>query len=293
MKAGAVAFLGIAATAALAVVATTQVLPQMQTDLQTAVNRALADNGLTHVKAEVSGQDVTLRLKDNDPAHVAELTQAKTVVSGVAMPGEPRVAHGGALLNRPVSRVAIADVATPPVPADNDHSALPAAQVAPAASMAAPPPVEGARATAVVAYSDKPRVAGDAAYEAATVAANSCEQRVNAVMTGQRLDFEPGTYDLTSPSRDVLNDVYRVVAACPATARLTVSGYTDNVGDGTVNQLISQARAQAVADALVKKGLPADRISVRGYGAALPVADNATPEGREKNRRIVFSVNAG
>ncbi|HWU49591.1 MAG TPA: OmpA family protein [Asticcacaulis sp.] len=290
MKAGAIACLGIAATAALAVVATTQVLPQMQTDLQTAVNRALADNGLTHVKAEVSGQDVTLRLKDNDPAHVAELTQAKTVVSGVAMPGEPHIAHGGALLNRPVSRVAIADVATPPVPADNDHSALPASQ---AVAMPAPPPVNGALATAVAAAVDTPSVAGDAAYEAATVAANSCEQRVNAVMAGQRLDFEPGTYDLTSPSRDVLNDVYRVVAACPATARLTVSGYTDNVGDGTVNQLISQARAQAVADALVKKGLPADRIAVRGYGAALPVADNATPEGREKNRRIVFSVNAG
>jgi outer membrane protein OmpA-like peptidoglycan-associated protein len=271
----------------------TQILPQMQAELQTAVNQALAQHGLTHVEAQVSGQDVTLRLKTNDPAHVAELTEAKAVITGVAMPGEPHIAHGGVLLNRPVSRVAIADVSTPPVPADNDHSALPAGQAAPAAALAAPPPVEGARATAIAMTGDKPRVAGDDAYEAAAVAATTCEQRIDAVMSGRRLDFEPGTYDLTGPSRDTLGAVYRVLSACPASARVTISGYTDNVGDGVVNQLISQARAQAVADALVNKGLSADRIAVRGYGAALPVADNATPEGRERNRRVVFSVNAG
>ena len=57
--------------------------------------------------------------------------------------------------------------------------------------------------------------------------------------------------------------------------------------------MADRSTLQQGVDALTKRGLAADRVAVRGYGAALPVADNATPEGREKNRRIVFSVNAG
>lgn len=287
MKAAAVWCLGVAGLAAMGAVAVARVLPRMQADLQTAVDKALRVDGLAHVGAEARGQDVILHLKNNDPAHANELIAAQKAVAAVSMPGEPTIPNGGRLLNSPVSRVVIADTPTPPVPADNHHDALPGP------SSAAPPPVAGTRAVAVAAMSDTPRVAGDAAQEAAAVAANACGQRVDAIMAGRRIDFEPGTYDLTGPSKAALNQVYDALSACPAKTRLTVSGYTDNVGDGMVNQLISQARAQAVADALTRRGLAADRVAVRGYGAALPVADNATPEGREKNRRIVFSVNAG
>ncbi|MDI7774242.1 OmpA family protein [Asticcacaulis sp. EMRT-3] len=296
MQAGAVWFLGVLGLAGLSAAAVVNVLPAMQADLQSSIDKALLADGLGHVSADVSGQSVILRLKDKNPAHAAELLRAKTLVEGVAIPGEIRVPRGGILLNRPVSSVTVAEMATPPVPANSDHSALPAAQTqasSVAAVLATPETVGGERATVIAASGDLPRVAGDAAQEASVLAARSCEDRVRAVVNDRRVDFEPGTYELTGSSLDLVHDVYRVVAACPAHARVTVAGYTDNVGDGTVNQLISQARAQAVADALVADGLKTGQVTVRGFGAALPVADNSTVAGREQNRRVVFSVNAG
>jgi outer membrane protein OmpA-like peptidoglycan-associated protein len=299
MKAGAVWFLGVAALAALSAVAVTQVLPGVQSQLQTAVDTALHRQGLTSVKAKVRGQDVTLTAVDNAPAHLAELAQARAAVAGVVMPGEPVAPHGGALLNRPVARIRLSV-------ARSIVAAAPAATEAASGSVlsrpnasdsgapeAAPPPVHGDSATAVASASDRPRVAGDEAYEAAAVAATACEDRIQIAVAGRRIAFEPGTYNLTGSGQAVVNDVYQIMQGCAGHPRLTVSAYTDNVGDSLVNQMISQARARAVADALEAKGLAGDRLMVRGYGAALPVADNATADGREKNRRIVFSVTAG
>jgi len=297
MKAAGVWFLGVAGLAVLSAVAVTQVLPRLQGDLQATVDAALKREGLTSVKATVHGQDVTLHAADDAPAHLAELAQAKTAVAGIRMPDEPVVPHGGTLINRPVNRITL-KVARPQVVAvvsdATESKAMLAASTGPASSSAASPPlVEGDRAVAVVAGSESPRVAGDVAYEAAASAANACEDRVQIVVAGRRVDFQPGTYDLDGMGQQIVADVFRVMQSCPARARLTVSGYTDNAGDPLVNQIISQARARAVADALVGQGLASDRVTVRGYGGTLPVADNTTPEGREKNRRIVFSVNAG
>jgi len=77
--------------------------------------------------------------------------------------------------------------------------------------------------------------------------------------------------------------------------RVKIEGYTDSVGSATYNQGLSERRAQAVADALQMRGVPADHYQVEGLGKEYPVASNNTPEGRQQNRRveIVFSDNAG
>jgi OOP family OmpA-OmpF porin len=67
-----------------------------------------------------------------------------------------------------------------------------------------------------------------------------------------------------------------------------VSGHTDNVGADTTNQALSERRAKAVAVFLVSKGVDVKLVAVKGYGEAAPMADNATAEGRTKNRRIEF-----
>jgi peptidoglycan-associated lipoprotein len=75
------------------------------------------------------------------------------------------------------------------------------------------------------------------------------------------------------------------------TAHFEIEGYTDNLGSKEVNMQMAIARAKAVKEYLVEEHeFPADCISVVGYGMENPVADNETPEGRAKNRRVVIKV---
>ncbi|MHB1588630.1 MAG: OmpA family protein, partial [Metallibacterium scheffleri] len=66
-----------------------------------------------------------------------------------------------------------------------------------------------------------------------------------------------------------------------------VIGYTDDTGSAAANLVLSRQRAQAVAQTLVAQGVRAARIQVEGKGEADPIASNATPEGRARNRRVV------
>jgi outer membrane protein OmpA-like peptidoglycan-associated protein/uncharacterized protein YidB (DUF937 family) len=71
---------------------------------------------------------------------------------------------------------------------------------------------------------------------------------------------------------------------------LEIAGYTDNTGDAALNLALSQKRAEAVRDALIKYGVDPDMLVAKGYGEADPVASNDTAEGRLKNRRIEYHV---
>jgi outer membrane protein OmpA-like peptidoglycan-associated protein len=67
---------------------------------------------------------------------------------------------------------------------------------------------------------------------------------------------------------------------------VSIEGFTDSTGSDQYNEALSERRAQAVKDALVARGIGANRISVRGYGEAFPVATNDTTAGRQLNRRV-------
>jgi outer membrane protein OmpA-like peptidoglycan-associated protein/uncharacterized protein YidB (DUF937 family) len=71
---------------------------------------------------------------------------------------------------------------------------------------------------------------------------------------------------------------------------LEIAGYTDNTGDAALNLALSQRRAEAVREALIKYGVDPDMLVAKGYGEANPVASNDTAEGRLKNRRIEYHV---
>lgn len=74
--------------------------------------------------------------------------------------------------------------------------------------------------------------------------------------------------------------------------KIEIAGHTDNQGSKTHNQTLSQNRAKAVYDYLVTRGISSTRLSYKGYGDAVPIADNNTEEGRAKNRRTEFKVTA-
>src|SRR5512139_416154 len=67
-----------------------------------------------------------------------------------------------------------------------------------------------------------------------------------------------------------------------------IGGYTDSQGSEKFNQMLSQARAEAVRIYLIGKGISGDRLTAKGYGESSPVADNSTEAGRFKNRRVEF-----
>jgi outer membrane protein OmpA-like peptidoglycan-associated protein len=71
-----------------------------------------------------------------------------------------------------------------------------------------------------------------------------------------------------------------------ATLKVAIEGHTDNIGGAEYNQKLSEARARTVVEAVVAGGIARERLSGVGIGAARPVADNATAEGRAKNRRV-------
>ena len=101
------------------------------------------------------------------------------------------------------------------------------------------------------------------------------------------ITFATGQATITPASDQVLSDVLAVLTA-NADWRLRIEGHTDNVGDKAANLKLSNARAAAVAAWLTGKGIDATRVSVAGLGDTQPVADNATEDGRARNRRVVL-----
>ncbi|NTW64279.1 MAG: DUF937 domain-containing protein [Chlorobiaceae bacterium] len=100
-----------------------------------------------------------------------------------------------------------------------------------------------------------------------------------------RLVFDTGKSTLMATSQEQLNNIGEILKAFPA-VELKIGGYTDNVGDPLANKKLSQARAETVMAELVKLGIDKTRLAAEGYGIEHPVADNATEEGRQQNRRV-------
>ena len=101
--------------------------------------------------------------------------------------------------------------------------------------------------------------------------------------------FEFDSYNLTSTSKAELNRVLHLLNT-NKTLRVEISGYTDNVGTEKYNLELSEKRAEAVYNYLVKNGVDKTKLGFRGYGASNFLNSNNTEEERAKNRRIEFKV---
>ncbi len=99
--------------------------------------------------------------------------------------------------------------------------------------------------------------------------------------------FETGKSAITPESESVLEKAYNTMFQNPEIG-VEIHGYTDNVGKKASNMKLSQARADAVKEWLVAKGISAERIATKGFGPENPVAPNDTKENKQKNRRIEF-----
>jgi outer membrane protein OmpA-like peptidoglycan-associated protein len=104
-----------------------------------------------------------------------------------------------------------------------------------------------------------------------------------------RLLFDSDTANLSSQNRETIARVVTVLKEVGIN-RVHVNGYADSSGKKHHNEVLSRHRAEAVAREIERQGLPYKNITVRGYGTAHPVADNATKDGRAQNRRVVIIV---
>jgi outer membrane protein OmpA-like peptidoglycan-associated protein len=101
--------------------------------------------------------------------------------------------------------------------------------------------------------------------------------------------FDVGSYSLKPQFRATLDKVAESLKQYPDSL-IDVYGHTDSTGSDAFNQTLSENRARTVASYLSMQGVSAARIRSQGYGETMPVADNATEEGRRKNRRVEIKI---
>lgn len=116
---------------------------------------------------------------------------------------------------------------------------------------------------------------------------NDTRKLLEKAITG--VQFESGKDILKPESFSILNQVADLLLNNPEYA-LSLEGHTDNSGNAEKNLMLSQSRADAVKNYLVEKGVIETRISTQGFGSEQGIADNASPEGRAKNRRVEFKL---
>ncbi len=120
---------------------------------------------------------------------------------------------------------------------------------------------------------------------------NIAEEDKSILLAAMRsVEFETGKATLKGASSKVLNTIGQTLSKYPS-YKLSISGHTDNTGDPAKNMQLSKDRAKACYDYLVNMGIKKYRMSHNGYGQTSPIADNATAEGRQTNRRVAFDLN--
>lgn len=116
-----------------------------------------------------------------------------------------------------------------------------------------------------------------------------CNADVQSVLQRQKIIFPPGSAEIDGTTAQIMDALAQVFEDCPG-LRMEIGGHTDSQGSEGGNQALSQARAEAVLVALQGRGVDVSGLTAKGYGEALPIAENDTDTGREANRRIEFTL---
>lgn len=132
-----------------------------------------------------------------------------------------------------------------------------------------------------------PRVAGVASNKGCPEIKKEVRQLFQKALQG--IQFETAKSTIKPVSFKILDDVAKVLSENP-TYLVEIQGHTDNVGKKDANQLLSENRAKAVRDYLIKKGIDEKRMTSNGYGDTKPVLPNTNAKNKAKNRRVEFVV---
>jgi outer membrane protein OmpA-like peptidoglycan-associated protein len=130
----------------------------------------------------------------------------------------------------------------------------------------------------------------------ARIVLNKRPAKPNVVVAGREVKlrkevhFQHDSTEILPDSFGLLEELAELLKTRSDLRLVEVQGHTDNTGSAVYNQRLSQGRAQAVVDALVRLGVPADRLVAKGYGADKPLVPNSTDANRAKNRRVQVMI---
>lgn len=109
------------------------------------------------------------------------------------------------------------------------------------------------------------------------------------MLTIQNLQFKPNSSELLPGETERLNKIAEVLKKAPK-SQFLIEGHTADTGNPKGEQKLSVERSKTIALELAKRGIPAEKFICKGSGSRKPVADNSTPEGKAKNRRVEITI---
>jgi OOP family OmpA-OmpF porin len=134
-----------------------------------------------------------------------------------------------------------------------------------------------------------PSAEAEAPATAAQVA--DCQTKIDGVIQGKSVNFVTGGAQIAADSIPLIETLATELKACAGT-NVEVAGHTDKRGGDAANMRLSEARANAVVQALAERGVPTNRLVPKGYGETAPLDPADTQEAYTKNRRTEFKVSA-
>jgi len=116
-----------------------------------------------------------------------------------------------------------------------------------------------------------------------------CVELINVAGNKRKISFSPSSSDIEEDAIPTIDAIAEILRDCQG-VRIEIAGHTDSQGREIMNEQLSQARADAVLNAIMARRVLTSNLTAVGYGEAEPIADNGTEAGREANRRIEFRL---
>ena len=116
------------------------------------------------------------------------------------------------------------------------------------------------------------------------------EVRDNKIEIHEKIQFDYDKATIKPESFSLMNEIADVITKNPQIKRIRIEGYASSEGGAKHNLKLSDDRAKSVMKYLTEHGIAQAELSAIGYGVEHPLADNTTEEGREKNRRVEFTI---
>ena len=259
----------------------------IQQDLSDRAKEVLANNIVSDLLVSADGRELTLQ--GIVPNQEAKLEAAKAVSKLYGVHTVTNLLEVHATSVPPVSP-AVTGAAVPATEPEVQQPGVSSPETPEVKETATPPPptVKVKPATPKVP-AKRGALASLSRSQETTASPSRCQDALAATLGRRQIHFESKKAVIRPVSYPVLDRLAEAAKNCPARS-IEISGHTDQRESPRRNMVLSKNRAQVVIDYLVKKGVPAKRLTAVGYGPTKPVAPNVTAADMQRNRRVEFTL---